>query len=516
MKIKNITIICAAIFLLSLGCVFAQEEIVKDGYVKFYYPNGNVSSEGNMKSGKPDGYWKSYYENGTMKSEGNRENFKLTGQWKFYNEKGTKINVFNYKQGKKDSIQVSFYETGIIKSEENDSMDVLTGVSKYYNAQGKLQKQINFINGVESGLAKEFSSEGLVITLTTYRNGYIVKEEKINRTDRFGMRQGTWKELYENDSPKAEGFYKDGKRDGIFKEYDRNGRVVKKEEYRNDILMQTVLVEREKYDVKKIYYPDGSVKSIGTYKKGVAEGVFREYDAKGNLTDTASIYSDGRLSRQGKLDNQGREQGVWKEFFEDGKVKSEGSYKDGKREGRWSFFHNNSQTEQVGEYVKGKPSGEWKKFFIDGKLQRNEFYENGKENGIMTEYSQDSVIIAQGNYVDGKKDGLWKFNNGEYRGEGKFAEDKEEGNWKQFNANGKLAFEGDFVEGQENGEHKYFYEDGKPKETRLYRLGIREGVWRKYDAAGMPVIEITYSNGNEIKLNGTKISLQKESGGGGN
>ncbi|HLG36239.1 MAG TPA: toxin-antitoxin system YwqK family antitoxin [Bacteroidia bacterium] len=516
MNFKKITFLASFFLIVPGSCVFGQEDIVKDGYVKFYYPNGNISSEGNMKSSKPDGYWKSYYEKGTIKSEGNRENFKLKGQWKFYDEKSVLINVFNYREGKKDSTQISYYESGIIKSEENDSMDVLSGVSKYYNANGKLQKQVNFINGIESGLAKEFSADGLIVTLTTYRNGYIVKEEKINRTDRFGMKQGTWKELYENDSPKSEGFFRDGKRDGFFKEYDRNGRVVKKEEYRNDILMQTVQVEQEKYDVKKIYYHDGTVKSIGTYKKGLPEGVFREYDSKGNLTDTASIYTDGRLSRQGKLDDQGREQGVWKEFFEDGKVKSEGSYKEGKREGLWSFFYNNQQTEQAGEYVKGKPSGEWKKFFADGKLQRNEFYENGKENGIMTEYSSDSIIIAQGNYVEGKKDGLWKFNNGEYRGEGKFAEDKEEGNWKQFYADRKLAFEGDFVEGQENGEHKYLYEDGKPKETRLYRLGIREGVWRKYDSAGILIIEITYSNGNEIKLNGTKISLGQEKSGGEN
>ena len=349
----------------------------------------------------------------------------------------------------------------------------------------------------------------------------IVKEEKINRTDRFGMKQGTWKELYENDSPKSEGFYKDGKRDGIFKEYDSNGRVVKKEEYRNDILIQTVQVEQEKYDVKRSFYPDGSVKSIGTYKKGLPEGVFREYDAKGNLTDTAKVFSEGRLLRQGKLDDQGREQGLWKEFFEDGNLRSEGNYKDGKREGRWSYYFNNRQEEQVGEYSKGKPTGEWKKFFADGKLQRKEFYENGKENGIMTEYAPDSPeasgqVIAEGNYVDGKKEGIWKFNNNKYIAEGKFAEDKEEGAWKQFYTDGKLAFEGDFVEGQENGEHKYFYEDGKLKESRIYRLGLREGVWKKFDAAGILIIEITYSNGNEIKLNGVKISSQKEAGGGGN
>lgn len=485
--------------------VMAQEETVKEGYVKFYYPNGKVSSEGMMKSGKPDGYWKAYYENGVLKSEGDRKDFKLSGPWKFYDEKGTLVNRYNYKSGKKDSVQVSYYETGVVKSEESDSMDVMHGVSKFYSEDGQLARQTTFVNGVETGLAKEFSS-GRIITLTTYRNGYITKEEKINRVDRNGMKQGAWKELYENDAVKNDGFYRDGKRDGIFREFDRNGRVTKKEEYRNDILVETVKEIQEKYDVKRDYYEDGKVKSIGTYKRGLPEGVFREYDAKGNLKDTAKIYSEGRLLRQGKLDDQGKEQGLWREFYDDGKIKSEGHYKDGKREKKWNFYFNNGHVEQTGEYVNGKPSGEWIKYFSDGKLNRDEFYENGKENGIMTEYSRDSVIIARGNYVDGKKDGVWNFNNNGYIAEGKFLEDHEDGVWKQFSTEKRILFEGSFVDGQENGEHTYYYEDGHTKEQQHWRLGLREGVWKKYDAAGILIIEITYSGGSEVKLNGVKVS----------
>ena len=53
---------------------FAQDEkIDPNGYNKFYYPNGNLSSEGRFENGKPEGYWKNYYENGNLKSEGNRK-----------------------------------------------------------------------------------------------------------------------------------------------------------------------------------------------------------------------------------------------------------------------------------------------------------------------------------------------------------------------------------------------------------------------------------------------------------
>ena len=119
------------------------------------------------------------------------------------------------------------------------------------------------------------------------------------------------------------------------------------------------VTEKEKFEVKRNYFPDGSVKIVGTYKKGVPEGVFRQYDAAGNL-DTAKVYASGRLLRQGKIDNQGREQGEWKEYYESGKIKSTGNYIDGKKEGIWKSAFENDSLEQFGAFSKGKPIGPWK------------------------------------------------------------------------------------------------------------------------------------------------------------
>jgi antitoxin component YwqK of YwqJK toxin-antitoxin module len=241
-------------------------------------------------------------------------------------------------------------------------MDVLQGTSRYYDEEGKLSRQSQFVNGVETGITKEFS-DGRIITLITYKNGYITKEEKINRVDRNGMKQGSWKEFYENDAVKNAGFYRDGKRDGIFRELDRNGRVTKKEEYRNDILVETVKVVEERYDVKRNYYDDGKIKSIGTYKRGLPDGIFREYDVNGNLTDTAKFYSEGKLLRQGKLDDQGREQGLWREFMKMVKLSQREIIKTENGRSHGIFYFNNGQVEQTGEYVKGKPAGVEKIFF---------------------------------------------------------------------------------------------------------------------------------------------------------
>jgi len=72
-----------------------------NGYNKFYYPNGKLSSEGPMRDGKPDGYWKTYHTNGNIKSEGNRKDFQLDSTWKFYNDKGKITYEYTYKEQRK-------------------------------------------------------------------------------------------------------------------------------------------------------------------------------------------------------------------------------------------------------------------------------------------------------------------------------------------------------------------------------------------------------------------------------
>ena len=256
-----------------------------------------------------------------MKSEGNRINFKLEGEWKFYSDSGIISSLYQYTAGIKNGVQKIFYPDGTLQNEETDSMGVKNGLQKFYNEEGKLVKVIPFVSGVEHGMAKEYNANGTLITVTSYRNGYFQKEEKINRVDKLGMKQGIYRAYYDNDSPKSEGSYKDDKKDGTFKEYSPDGRVVSKEEYRNGELIVTQKKEEDKFEVKRQYYNSGVTKIVGTYKKGVPEGTFRQYDENGNL-EGAKVYKAGRVLREGKYDGQGREQGEWKEFYESGHQKS--------------------------------------------------------------------------------------------------------------------------------------------------------------------------------------------------
>src|SRR5262245_9181693 len=96
---RRIRISCWFILLVvSISC-FGQGE---DGPKKYYFPNGQVSSEGTLVDGKPEGWWRTYYENGTLRSEGNRVRFQLDSIWRFYDEEGVLASEISYKADKKN------------------------------------------------------------------------------------------------------------------------------------------------------------------------------------------------------------------------------------------------------------------------------------------------------------------------------------------------------------------------------------------------------------------------------
>ena len=82
------TIVSILIMLCGISTISGQEDITRNGFVQFYYPNEQVSSEGWMQDRQPNGFWATYYSTGIKKSEGKRTNFLLDSLWVFFNNRG--------------------------------------------------------------------------------------------------------------------------------------------------------------------------------------------------------------------------------------------------------------------------------------------------------------------------------------------------------------------------------------------------------------------------------------------
>jgi uncharacterized protein len=475
-----------------------------NGFNRFYYENGEISSEGYMKDGKPNDYWKNYYSNGNLKSEGNRKNFLLDSLWKFYDEDGKIVLEINYKEGKKNGFRITHQGNEITK--ETFKNDVKEGPTYSFYANGALKTKVPFVNGLEEGIAREYDQSGNVIQLTVYKKGYVVDRERINRYDADSLPDGKWKWFYDDDQLQMEGTFNHGLKNGYFKEYDREGNLTSVTKFIDGEKDETA-EELMKLEVRTDYYPDGKIKVVGTYNdKGIPEGVRREYNEEGEV-EKAYIFRYGKIIAEGVFTDSGEKEGLWKEYFPDGKLKAIGDYNKDKKAGLWKFYYQSGQVEQVGTYVDGEPDSTWKWYHSNGKLMREEYFLNGLSDGLMTEYNVNGKVVTQGDYIEGKKEGKWFYAAGDNRDEGEYIEGMRNGWWQSTYPDGTISFKGKFVDDLPNGKHTWYWENGKIKQEGTYIMGRKNGEWKKYDKDGIPLIIITYQAGKEIKYDGINVDI---------
>jgi antitoxin component YwqK of YwqJK toxin-antitoxin module len=490
----------------------AQENgTLKDGYQVFKYPNGSVSSEGIIKNGKPEGFWKSYFVTGVKKSEGKRTNFLLDSIWVFYDQAGDTTEKINYLYGKKNGWYYKYKKDpsrGVyVSSKELFAADRKEGTAYVYFPDGKVQQTYSYNSGKKEGLSKEYDKEGSIITLLEYSNDFLVSREKINRTDGNGLKQGDWKEFYPNGGIKSEKSYKDNLMHGYYKEYDKRGKLILTMLYENGAIVKSRVEDEPDIEIVNKHDQDGKLIYSGPYRNKIPVGVHRDYGKDGKVIN-AYIYNDnGLLLSEGIVDEAGRYNGKWKDLFSSGKVQAEGQYSDSRRTGQWKFYNIEGKVEQTGSYNNGRPDGLWNWYYENGVLLKEEEYFQGQRDGSSTEYSSTGEIIAQGQYSDGEKNGDWKYKTGELTEAGKYITGLKDGVWKSFFNNGKLKFKGNYVQGNPDGSQFIYYENGKVKEEQYYQMGIRQKTWKKFDEEGVPFLVISYKDDVEVSINGTRIKL---------
>jgi len=502
-----------------------------NGYNKFYYENGKISSEGLMKDGKPNGYWKNYYKNGKLKIEGNRKYFQLDSIWKFYDEKGRITKTINYNEGKKNGMSAVYDTLGKVSSMEIFSNDVKEGLSRNFYKSGKTKSVTPFAKGRQEGTAYEYSQDSLVIGISTYKGGILQGYEKINQKDENNKKQGIWKEFYDNQEVKKEQKFNDDSLDGYVKEYDRKGNLLgtKKYSFGKQIFNAPEIANVEVY---REVFEDGTLKYEGVYSDGVEIGTHYKYIQKRRcdsssfrrddttdvfikrlvcrnvpIPDSAVEYFDGTVVARGAVDSLRNRIGIWTEFHNTGEFRGKGVYKEGNRTGDWEFFYASGKLEQKGKYdKKGRSQGLWKWYYESGKIWREETYINGRRDGDLKDYNEEGNVILQGNYIDGKKEGNWLYETSDYKEYGNYVNDEPDSLWKSYTMPAKLKrFEGRFAAGEPVGVHYAYHPNGARMYVGNYVSGMKDGDWKYFDENDMNYLTVTYKNDIEIKWQGETI-----------
>ncbi len=520
------------LLLFAVFCFYSVESQTNpNGYNKFFYENGVLSSEGPMRNGKPDGYWKNYYKNGKLKIEGNRKNFQLDSTWAFYDEKGRLTKTIDYREGKKNGPSIVYDTLRQIQTIEVFKNDIKEGITRTFHKNGKTKSTIPFINGKQEGTAYEFSEDSLITAISVYKGGILQGYEKINQKDAADKKQGIWKEFYDDLAIKKEQRFNDDSLDGYVKEYDKSGNLLSTKKYNNgkQILKAPEIANVEVY---REVFEDGTLKYEGVYSDGEAIGthykyiqkrrcdssLFRRDDTSGifikrmvcrnvPVPDSAIEYFSGEVVARGAVDSIRQRQGLWYEFHNTGEFKAKGLYKDDNRIGDWEFFYSSGKLEQKGKYdKKGRAQGIWKWFYESGKIWREEMYVNGKREGEMKDYDEEGRVILTGAYMENRKEGIWVYETPDYKEIGNYVNDEPDSLWRSYYLPSKKRyFEGRFVAGVPEGIHQAWHYTGAKMYVGNYVGGMRDGDWKFYDENDYNYLTITYKNDIEIKWQGEKI-----------
>lgn len=169
------------------------------------------------------------------------------------------------------------------------------------------------------------------------------------------------------------------------------------------------------------YEKTGNLKYRGSFINGVEQGVFTYYTDQAKQQKMSTLdYSKGN----------GNAYGIF--FDEKGNKRSEGNYKNRKREGKWMYYHPGGKQILSEEfYINDKLEGTKKVFYTTGKTSEEINYKNGLLHGASVQYSEDGIKLREENYVDDVRQGkaVYRDRKGNVVAEGEYKNGLKIGAW---------------------------------------------------------------------------------------
>jgi len=367
---------------------------VKEGFTRYYYPDGKIKMEIPFVKGMEQGFGKEYSPDGDI------------------------ITLIEYKHG---------FVVDRLKINRRDHNNLKQGRWYTFYGNGNIHVEGNYQDDMKDGYFKEYAENGDLISVDKYVKD--VKQPEAQEVKKLDIRN----EYYHNGKIKASGTYRDGTPEGIYREYDSLGQITRSLIYdMGTITGEGIVKEDGNPDGHwKDLYPDGKIKAEGDYKDGLQVGEWKFY------------YPDGKLEQDGKFTSKGKYHGTWKWYYESGQLMREEEFDNGLKDGMHTEYDENGKIIEEGEYIKDQEDGSWV-LTIGDYLERGT-YRDGLKNGKWVSYhlvkmneKTDSVLSFSGSFVEDNPDGkhIYYWDNGKVKDEGSYLMGKKEGDWTKYEYDG--------------------------------------------------------------------------------
>lgn len=406
-----------------------------------------------------------HYENGTLQGIGKTINDEPVGDYVLLDDSGYIISKGSFNDnGEQDGEWLYFHRNGKVREMINYSNGLKTGINSGYFASGQKSYELNYLNGEATGEYKRYNESGALL----------IKKQLVN-----GKNDGDYEGYFDigEDAVEYMANYKDDKIDGILKEYYSDGTLYK----------ETTFNKYQKNGVERTYNADGLKIAEINYLNDELNGTYITYHNNGNVEQesvlkngyyigtSTSYHYNNEVAIKRSYNSNGKLDGVYQEYTDDGKLWYEYDYSNGKIN---SFKYFNKKGEVLSE---GRKRG--------GDLD-------------FAAYSPNGLLFITGIYDsrDGKK-GNWKYydaNTGYLKNEGKYVDDKAVGLHLTYHANGVIMETNEYEMGKIVGYGAYYFPDGNIEVQGYFKEGERQGSWETYYEDGTIQSKSYYHKGELI------------------
>ena len=451
-------------------------------YADLYYPNGQLIEKISYKEGLKDGKFTGYYQNGAKKYVRRYEQDIPTGKWQYYTMAGKTNAEEIYVDGKRNDEWYKIEKNGDVFYQFWDMDSLISEYADLHYPNGQLIEKISYKDGLKDGKFTGYYESGA----TKYKKRYTSDEPDGKWVFYTAAGDKNEEQIYVEGKKNEEWFRIDEKRDTYYQYWDKDSLI---SEYAD------------------LHYSNGQLIEKISYKKGLKDGKFTGYYPSGKVEYVKRYEEDKPM-------------GEWKFVREDGTTKKIEIYEMGKKNEEWITYEENgdvyyqfwAQDSLISEYAdlhypngqliekisykEGKKNGKFTGYYETSQTKYIRTYKDNKLEGKYADYTESGQILLKQSYANDLLDGASKewYLNGEVKVKTSYTAGKLNGGFMSYDSLGRKETKGTYDMGLKAGDWLTWYPSGKKKERLSYFSGKANGMYSLWDEEGRIIKEGEYSN----------------------
>lgn len=186
----------------------------------------------------------------------------------------------------------------------------------------------------------------------------------------------------------------------------------------NGMTIKGQVMNSRKEGIWTVSYNTGVISLLVQYKEGLKNGIVLELDRNGVLLSQTYFYNDTlngtRLVFLGgghpQLDEpykMGKLHGTRRVFYERGKLQEASDYVDGQKNGKSIWYDEDGKMLAEYNYVNGLFEGSQLVFYPNGNIRSEQWYDQNRLHGKNIQFFENGNKKSSGNYKYGHKAGIW-------------------------------------------------------------------------------------------------------------